>query len=104
MKGKGRFLLSNATFSTCRPDNQDWRIEARRIDIDQEEASGTGRTASLVFKDAKILGLPVLFFPIGDERKSGVLTPSVSVTSRTGAEVTVPYYSPAPTTPHRGRG
>ena len=92
MKGPGRFLLSNATFSTCRPDNEDWRIEARRLDIDQDDASGKGRSASLVFKDATILKLPVLFFPIGDERKSGVLTPSLSVTSRTGAEVTVPYY------------
>jgi LPS-assembly protein len=92
MKGRGRFLLSNATFSTCRPDNEDWRIEARRIDIDQEDESGTARGASVVFKDAKVLRLPVLFFPTGDERKSGVLTPSLSVTSRTGAEVTVPYY------------
>lgn len=92
MKGPGRFLLSNATFSTCRPDNEDWRIEARQIDIDQDDQSGTGRSGSLVFKDRKVLSLPVLFFPIGNERKSGVLTPSLSVTSRVGAEVTVPYY------------
>ncbi|MBA3478769.1 MAG: LPS-assembly protein LptD [Lautropia sp.] len=92
MKGPRRFLLSNATFSTCRPDNEDWRIEARRIDIDQNDASGTARTATLVFQDTSVLRLPVLFFPVGDERKSGVLTPSLSVTSRTGPEVTVPYY------------
>ena len=92
MKGRGKFLLSNATFSTCRPDDEDWRIEARRLDIDQEDASGQGRSASLVFQDRTILKLPVLFFPIGDERKSGVLTPSVSVSSSTGAGVTVPYY------------
>ncbi len=92
MKGPRRFSLFNATFSTCRPDNEDWRIEARRIDIDQGDASGTGRNASLLFKDRKVMSLPVLFFPIGDERKSGVLTPSLSVTSRSGAEVTVPYY------------
>ena len=92
MKGPGKFLLSNATFSTCRPDNEDWRIEARKIDIDQDEASGTARNGRLVFKDTRVLSLPVLFFPIGDERKSGVLTPSLSVTSRSGAEVTVPYY------------
>ncbi len=92
MKGPRRFSLFNATFSTCRPDNEDWRIEARRIDIDQGDGSGTGRNASLLFKDRKVMSLPVLFFPIGDERKSGVLTPSLSVTSRSGAEVTVPYY------------
>lgn len=92
MKGPGRFRLRNATFSTCRPDNEDWRIEARAIDIDQEEARGTGRGARLIFQDTPILAAPALFFPIGDERKSGFLTPSLSVTSRSGAEVTVPYY------------
>jgi len=92
MKGRGKFLLSNATFSTCRPDNEDWRIEARRIDIDQGDSSGKATTASLVFQDRTILKAPALFFPIGDERKSGVLTPSLSITSRSGAEVQVPYY------------
>jgi LPS-assembly protein len=92
MKGRGRFLLSNATFSTCRPENDDWRIEARRIEIDQQDGSGKASTASLVFQDRTILKSPVLFFPIGDERKSGVLTPSLSVTSRSGVEVEVPYY------------
>jgi LPS-assembly protein len=92
MKGRGRFLLSNATFSTCRPENDDWRIEARRIDIDQEDGSGKASAASLVFQDRTILKAPVLFFPIGDERKSGVLTPSLSITSTSGAEIEVPYY------------
>ncbi len=92
MRGKGRFRLTNATFSTCRPDNEDWRIEARQLDIDQEDGSGTGRGARLVFRDRSILASPILFFPVGDERKSGLLTPSLSVTSRSGAEVTVPYY------------
>ena len=92
MKGRNRFLLDNATFSTCRPENDDWRIEARSIDIDKEEGSGTARSASLVFQDRTLLKAPVLFFPVGDERKSGVLTPSLSVTSRSGAEIEVPYY------------
>ena len=47
MKGRGRFLLSNATFSTCRPENDDWRIEAGRIDIDQEDGAARRRPPAL---------------------------------------------------------
>ncbi|MGE0799820.1 MAG: LPS assembly protein LptD [Lautropia sp.] len=92
MKGRGRFLLSNATFSTCRPDNEDWRIEARQIDLDQNAGEGKGHNARLLFKDRTILASPILMFPIDDERKSGILSPTFSVTSRSGAELTVPYY------------
>ena len=92
LQGPGRFLLSNASFSTCRPDNEDWRIEARQLDIDENEGQGSGRNASLIFQDRRVLSLPVFYFPLGDERQSGFLTPSLSVTSRSGVEVTTPYY------------
>ncbi|MEN0108181.1 MAG: filamentous hemagglutinin N-terminal domain-containing protein, partial [Pseudomonas sp.] len=46
------------------------RIEARRIDIDENEGQGSGRNASLVFHDHRVLSLPGFFFPIGDERQS----------------------------------
>lgn len=90
--GDGKFRLTNAFFTTCRPESEDWRIEARQLDIDQEEGQGRGSATRLVFKDTQLLGLPVFFFPVGEERQSGFLTPTLSVTSRTGAEISVPYY------------
>ena len=90
--GQRRFQLDNATFTTCRPDNEDWRIEARRMDLNQDEGQGEARSARLVFKDYHLGTVPFFYFPLGDERKSGFLSPSISINSRTGAEVSVPYY------------
>ena len=90
--GDGKFRLDNATFSTCRPENEDWRIEARRLDIDQDEGQGRARSARLVFKDLHLGTVPFFYFPIGDERKSGFLSPTISMNSRTGVELATPYY------------
>lgn len=92
MLGDGKFRLDNATFSTCRPENEDWRIEARRLDIDQDEGEGKARSARLVFKDVHLGTVPFFYFPVGEERKSGFLSPMISMNSRTGAELSVPYY------------
>jgi hypothetical protein len=39
-----------------------------------------------------ILYLPWISFPVGDQRKSGFLFPSVGFSSRSGVELGVPYY------------
>ena len=46
----------------------------------------------LYFKDVPILGAPAMTFPIKAERKSGVLPPTMGMTSKNGLEVIVPYY------------
>lgn len=88
-----RFMrLFNGTFSSCKPDNEDWRLEAKRLDLDLENAQGYGRDARLVVRDHTIMRFPVLAFPLNDERRSGFLFPRVDTGSRIGMEVTVPYY------------
>ena len=39
-----------------------------------------------------IIGAPAMTFPIKAERKSGVLPPTMGMTSKNGLEVIVPYY------------
>jgi LPS-assembly protein len=46
----------------------------------------------LRFKNVPILYLPYISFPIGDARKSGVLTPEIGSSGRSGNEIRVPYY------------
>jgi LPS-assembly protein len=46
----------------------------------------------LRFQGIPILYAPYLSFPITDARKSGVLTPEIGSTSRSGTEVRVPWY------------
>jgi LPS-assembly protein len=88
----GSIRLQEVWFSTCPAERLDWRIRARSIEIDMLARNGTGRDAAVEFKGVPILYLPWISFPVGDQRKSGFLFPSVGFSSRSGAELGVPYY------------
>ncbi len=90
--GPDRMRLLEASYTTCQFDDPDWILLAETMTLDQEEDEGTGRSASLYFKGVKILAAPVFAFPLSDRRRSGFLPPSLSVTSRSGVDVVVPYY------------
>ncbi|MCL4184272.1 MAG: LPS-assembly protein LptD [Burkholderiaceae bacterium] len=84
--------LHRASYTTCEPDDPDWILLSETLTIDEASGNGTGRSASLYFKGVKVLAAPVFAFPLSDERRSGFLVPSLSINSRSGGEVTVPYY------------
>ncbi|MCM5570296.1 LPS-assembly protein LptD [Burkholderiaceae bacterium FT117] len=90
--GPDRTRFIGASYTTCEPDDPDWILQARTLTLDEAEGEGTGRSASLSFMGMKILALPVFAFPLGDERKSGFLPPTLSINSRTGFDVVAPYY------------
>ncbi|MEN9776155.1 MAG: Organic solvent tolerance protein [Pseudomonadota bacterium] len=90
--GPGRTLLRAATYTTCGPEAPDWELRSASLLIDQDRAEGAARSAVLSFRDVPVLATPLLTFPLGDERRSGFLTPSLSITSRSGGEVVTPWY------------
>lgn len=90
--GPDRAVLHNASYSTCSADDPDWYLRADSLVIDQAAQEGSGSGGDLVFKGRTILKAPIFSFPIGDQRRSGVLAPSFSLVSKTGGEVLVPYY------------
>lgn len=90
-------IIRNATYTTCqrKPGPSwmpDWILRAASIEIDQEEETGFARNGSLRFKGVPILPVPALSFPLTEKRKSGVLPPTIGLDSRSGLEVTLPYY------------
>src|SRR5215469_1140189 len=89
---EGLIRLEHVTFTTCPVNDQSWVLRATRITLDTRKRIGTGRGARIDFKGVPILYLPWVSFPLGDQRKSGFLFPTVGNTSRGGAEVAVPYY------------
>lgn len=89
---QGLIHLEHVTFTTCPVNDQSWVLRAARINLDTRKRVGTGRDARIDFKGVPILYLPWVSFPLGDQRKSGFLFPTVGNTSRGGAEVAVPYY------------
>ncbi len=89
---EGRLELDDVNYTTCPPGSNDWLIEASDIDLDTEKGVGTAKGVKLRFQGIPILYTPYLSFPIGDARKSGILTPEFGSSGRSGRALSVPYY------------
>lgn len=89
---RGAIDLENVTFTTCPASDPAWQLRAREIRLDTAERNGTGRSAMIEFKGVPIIYLPWMSFPLGSDRKSGFLFPSVGYSSRSGGQFSVPYY------------
>jgi LPS-assembly protein len=87
-----RLELSDVWYTACPVGSDDWRLQANSISIDQQSQIGTGRDVKLEFQGVPILYLPYISFPVGVERKTGVLFPTVGSSSRSGTQVAVPWY------------
>lgn len=90
--GPRRYRAEQAEYTTCEPGKDDWFIRSAKLDIDKERNVGVARDARIVFMDQTIFYSPYLTFPLRQQRKSGFLTPHLGSSSRSGVEVTVPYY------------
>jgi LPS-assembly protein len=88
----GTLRLDGVQYTTCPPGSEDWLLRGKSIRLDTIEGVGTARGVKLQFKGVPILYTPYLSFPIGAARKSGLLSPTVGTTGRSGNEILLPYY------------
>lgn len=91
MKG-AQGALYGSTYSTCPPDDRWWELRAGRIDIDNERGQGVARNATLRIGDVPILYVPAFPFPTDNRRRTGLLYPSISYSSRNGFDWRQPIY------------
>jgi LPS-assembly protein len=91
-KDQSHFTLDQALFTTCPVDDEDWKLTIDQLDIDQEKNIGTAHNALLTFKHVPLLYSPWMNFPLDNRRKSGMLAPTLGTTSKSGFEITLPYY------------
>ena len=89
---QGVLDLEGVTYTTCPAAAPAWRMKASRITLDTRDKLGTGRSARVEFEGVPLVYLPWVSFPLGNERKSGFLFPSLGVSSRSGFILQVPYY------------
>jgi LPS-assembly protein len=90
-----RAIAWATTYTSCLPDGTGapaWILSTDRIDLDFATNEGVAKDAVLRFYGVPILGAPRLSFPLTDERKSGWLPPSFDIDSKSGFQVSVPYY------------
>lgn len=88
----GRFTLEGATYSSCPPGHESWFIRAREISLDRESGIGTATGIVLNFQGVPILAVPAFSFPIGPQRKTGFLAPSLGRSNNVGFELSIPWY------------
>jgi LPS-assembly protein len=83
---------SMATYSTCDVGHHLWEFRAKSISIDKDTGVGVARGATMRLGNVPFIYLPYFTFPTDDRRKSGFLYPTIGNTSRSGFEVSAPYY------------
>jgi LPS-assembly protein len=88
----GVMNLNAVRFTTCPVDDTSWQLRADSISLDTRTQIGTGRGTRVDFKGVPILYLPWMSFPLGSERKSGFLFPTIGHSTRGGVQAAVPFY------------
>lgn len=99
IRGKGKQLskdqavidLKGSEYTSCEPGNNDWVLKGSQITIDTEKNQGSAKHVRLVVKGIPVFYWPYLRFPVGDERQSGFLYPTIGLSDGT-LDVSVPYY------------
>lgn len=84
-----------AEYTSCprdQPAEPAWLLRTDRVTLDLDNNEGIAEGAVLRFQGVPILALPVLSFPLSDERKSGWLPPSINTDNRSGIEFSMPWY------------
>jgi LPS-assembly protein len=87
-----RQVLEKVQYTTCRPGQDDWMIQADTITLDENNESGVANGAVLRFFGVPVFASPYFPFPLGKDRRSGVMPPTLGYNTVSGFEVSVPYY------------
>ncbi|NUT15178.1 MAG: LPS-assembly protein LptD, partial [Cupriavidus sp.] len=89
---QNRSTARQASYTTCSPDNADWYFSANRIDLDSDRQVGVAYGGVLNFFGVPVAAAPAFSFPLNDDRRSGFLPPLMGYSSKSGFDVTAPYY------------
>lgn len=92
LDGHDRERLQDVVYSRCVAGDDSVLIEASEITLDHASGIGTGEHLKLKFYGVPIAYAPRLSFPITDERKSGLLFPTIGYGEHWGFNLEVPYY------------
>ncbi len=88
----GRIFIDNAIYSTCEPVDQDWYFVAGQIEIDPEAARILASDMRIKAGPVTIFYSPRFSFPLGDQRKTGLLYPIIESSGDNGIDYAQPIY------------
>jgi LPS-assembly protein len=88
----GIVKLEDVEYTTCPVGRSDWLIRADSVSINTATSTATARDPRVEFFGVPVLRLPVMTFPVGNARKTGLLFPSFGTSTRGGVQLAVPWY------------
>jgi LPS-assembly protein len=91
-EGENQIQLANATYSTCKPGQQEWYLDSSSMHLDYDHEVGEAKSSVLYFQDVPIFYTPVASFALNHQRRSGLLNPYYSMSSTNGLDLVAPYY------------
>lgn len=91
-EGQDRKRLKNARYTTCEAGVDDWYIKAGELQLNDASQSGVAKNAHIEFKGVPLLYTPWMSFSYNSQRKSGLLAPTFGNTTKTGFELSAPFY------------
>lgn len=92
LEGENQYHLTSATYTTCKPGNDDWYLSFADLQLDYDNEVGKGEDATVHFLGVPILHSPWASFSLNNERKSGFLIPRYGSSTESGIELVLPYY------------
>ncbi|GAB3528043.1 LPS assembly protein LptD [Photobacterium alginatilyticum] len=90
--GISYYRLKNGTYTTCPPGDKSWQFSATSIERESDSPFADLYNARFEVADVPVFYMPYLRVPVGDERLTGFLYPSLSYGSRDGFELETPFY------------
>lgn len=90
-RGDGIVVLEDGLITSCEPGAEAWRVRGESLRINTRSRRGYGRNVWLDIQGVPVFYLPYFTFPVGSDRQSGVLAPSISRTNG-GLDLAVPFY------------
>ncbi len=87
-----RARFEEVELSRCVEGDNSVVLVASEIVLDRGLGEATGRNLFVRFFDVPVFYFPTITFPIGDNRKTGFLFPTVAFGGGHGSRVVIPYY------------
>lgn len=88
----GVIYIDNATYTTCEPASDTWRLRTGQVRVDADGHFATARHARVEVKNVPVLYVPWIRFPIDDNRATGLLFPQLAIGDQNGIDFAQPIY------------
>lgn len=89
---KNSTMFEVAEFSLCPCLEKIWWVEAEKVNLDTKNKNIDFKNARLMVKNIPIFYFPKGSFPASGGRRSGFLLPEISISNKSGTDISVPYY------------